>query len=172
MKAPKTRAAAPLSRNWSPKDKEAIPTRKVLERLTDVRLLTTSENGVEVAHEALIREWSRLQDWLNEDRESLKLHRSLTEAAHEWELLERDPGALYRGARLASALEFAAANSKAMNAQERAFLEASQAEQVREEREKEAQQLARTRFGKTNRRKRADVGGGTTSARRRVQSRQ
>ena len=67
------------------------------------RLVTTSEDSVEVAHEALIREWPTLRDWLEENREGLRLHRHITEASHEWELLGRDPGALYRGAHLVQA---------------------------------------------------------------------
>ena len=38
---------------------------------------------VEVAHEALIREWPTLREWLSEDREGLRLHRQLTHAAEE-----------------------------------------------------------------------------------------
>ena len=58
---------------------------------------------MEVAHEALIREWPTLRAWLSEDRDSLRLHRHLTEAARSWEELDREPGELYRGARLAQA---------------------------------------------------------------------
>jgi hypothetical protein len=68
--------------------------------------LTTSEGAVEVAHEALIREWPRLRDWLDDDREGLRLMRHLTESAQSWERLGRDPGELYRGARLTAALEW------------------------------------------------------------------
>ena len=113
--------------------------REVISKLADARLITTSEQGVEVAHEALIREWPTLREWLNQDREGLQLHRHLTEAAQEWELLERDAGALYRGAHLAQAREWAALHPIALNAQERAFLEASQESAEREEMEREAQ---------------------------------
>ena len=89
-----------------------------------------------MAHEALIREWPTLREWLAEDREGLRLHRHLTEAAQEWERLERDPGALYRGARLAQASEWAQANPSQLNAQEQAFLEASQEASQREARER------------------------------------
>ena len=56
----------------------------MLARLADARLITTGEHGVEVAHEALIREWPTLREWLDADREGLRLHRHLTEAAQEW----------------------------------------------------------------------------------------
>lgn len=114
--------------------------RTVLTGLADARLITLSEHTVEVAHEALIREWPTLREWLTQDREGLRLHRHLTEAAREWEVLERDPGALYRGARLAQAGEWASANLTALNAHERAFLEASRAAEQQETMEREAHQ--------------------------------
>ncbi len=39
----------------------------VVERLTGDRLLTARDSAVEVAHEALLREWPRFQAWLTED---------------------------------------------------------------------------------------------------------
>ena len=67
------------------KSTEAIQLRAVLNTLAEARLITLNENSAEVAHEALIREWHRLHEWLTEDRENLFLHRHLTEATHEWE---------------------------------------------------------------------------------------
>ena len=40
---------------------------------------------VEVAHEALLREWPRLRGWLEEDAEGRRLHRRLADAAREWD---------------------------------------------------------------------------------------
>src|SRR5678810_1457884 len=73
------------------------------------------------------------------DREGIILHRNLTEAAHEWELLERDAGSVYRGARLAQANEWFVLNPSALNAQERMFLEASNMQAKGEEQEREDQ---------------------------------
>ena len=114
--------------------------RAVLNRLADARLITLGEATAEVAHEALIREWPTLREWLNQDREGLRLHRHLTEAAHDWELLERDAGALYRGAHLSQAREWTALHPNALNAAERAFLTTSNDQEQREEREREARQ--------------------------------
>lgn len=80
-------------------DKRAV-VHEVLLTLADARLITTGQDTAEVAHEALIREWPTLRDWLEEDREGLRLHRRLTEVAQEWDASGRDPGVLYRGARL------------------------------------------------------------------------
>ena len=124
----------PPEPSGDPKDME-----EVLVKLADARLITTAEGSVEVAHEALIREWPTLREWLTQDREGLRVHRHLTEAAQEWELLERDTGALYRGSRLAQAVEWTQANPRQLNAQEKAFLDASQEMAIREETEREAQ---------------------------------
>ncbi|MEU9454884.1 hypothetical protein [Streptomyces sp. NPDC048277] len=73
---------------------------RVVELLSRARLLTADEDGVQLAHEALITCWPRLADWLEEDRERLRDHRRLTEAALAWREAGRDTGALWRGTRL------------------------------------------------------------------------
>ncbi|ADI09513.1 putative WD-40 repeat protein [Streptomyces bingchenggensis BCW-1] len=80
-------------------------TAEVLERLAKTRLVTLDGHTVHLAHEALIAAWPRLRKWIDEDRDRLRLHRQLTDAAHTWQDLGRDPGALYRGTRLATAEE-------------------------------------------------------------------
>jgi WD40 repeat protein/class 3 adenylate cyclase/tRNA A-37 threonylcarbamoyl transferase component Bud32 len=107
---------------------------ELLDTLTRARLLTLDEGTAQVAHEALIREWPRLRGWLNEDREGLMVHRHLTRSARAWEAIGRDPGELYRGARLAAALDWAGGRVD-LTADERAFLDASGAAQERELRE-------------------------------------
>jgi WD40 repeat protein/DNA-binding SARP family transcriptional activator len=98
---------------------------RVLNVLTDRRLLTVSAGTVEVAHEALLREWPRLRGWLEEDADGRRLHRHLTHAAREWRHGSRDRGELYRGARLASALEWRGEHEPELNATEHQFLDAS-----------------------------------------------
>jgi len=98
---------------------------RVVDVLTERRLLTVSAGTVEVAHEALLREWPRLRGWLEEDAEGRRLHRHLIDAARDWDAGGRDPGELYRGARLSAALEWRAAHEGELNATERAFLAAS-----------------------------------------------
>ncbi len=101
--------------------------RPVLDELTDSRLLTVSEGEVEVAHEALLREWPRLRGWLEDDAEGRRLHRHLRAAASEWDGNGRDRSELYRGARLAAARDWAAEHDPDLAARERAFLDASAA---------------------------------------------
>lgn len=98
---------------------------RVLAALTEARLLTVSDGVVEVSHEALLREWPRLREWLEEDRDGRRLHEDMIERAREWHERGRDRGDLYRGVRLASALEWAAAHEQELNETERQFLNAS-----------------------------------------------
>jgi WD40 repeat protein len=121
------------------KPEESDATQAVLKALADVRLVTTSEDSVQVAHEALIREWPTLRGWLEDNREGLRLHRQLTDAAQEWLAAQQEPDMLFRGARLAQAREWSASHADDMNAQEREFLAASVASSESETLEREAQ---------------------------------
>jgi WD40 repeat protein len=121
----------------------------VLATLADSRLVTVGEGSVELAHEALLREWPRLREWIEEDTEGRRLRRHITRAATEWDAAGRDPGELYRGARLAAALDWTADHTLDLNQLERKFVTAS-----REVSERETK-LAR----RTNRRLRALLAG-------------
>ena len=107
----------------------------VLATLADSRLVTVSEGNVEVAHEALLREWPRLREWIEEDGEGRRLRRHITQAAMEWNAAGRDQGELYRGARLAAALDWTADHALDVNELEREFVtesrEASETETKR-----------------------------------------
>ena len=105
---------------------------RVVRVLTDRRLLTVSEGVVEVAHEALLREWPRLRGWLEEDRAGRVLHTHLMDTAREWQGADRDPSELYRGARLASALDWTTEHTLELNELERDFLNASRDASARE----------------------------------------
>ena len=97
--------------------------RRVVDVLTENRLLTVGGETVEVSHEALLREWPRLRGWLEHDAEARRLHRHVTLAARDWDTGGRDTGELYRGARLASALDLAAEHRDLLNELESEFIE-------------------------------------------------
>ena len=61
------------------------------------------DTQIEVAHEALVRNWPRLVSWLDEEREILRQRFRLREAATAWQQQERSPDLLWRGAQLAAA---------------------------------------------------------------------
>jgi WD40 repeat protein/tRNA A-37 threonylcarbamoyl transferase component Bud32 len=103
----------------------------VLERLADARLLVVGDDSAEIAHEALIREWPRLRGWLTEDREELRALRQLTTAARSWDETGRDDADLYRGPRLAAAVE-SGADGRELSRVEREFLDASREAHARE----------------------------------------
>ena len=113
--------------------------------LTESRLVTVDEDTVEVAHEALLREWPRLRGWLADDAEGRRLHQHLIHAAAEWQGSGRDQAELYRGARLASALDWASGHERELNELEREFLEESRAASEREaERQRRTNRRLRT----------------------------
>jgi hypothetical protein len=99
-------------------------TARTLRTLAAARLVVLDEDGVELAHRALAESWPRLCGWVAEDGAGLAVHRRLTEAARAWAALDREPAALYRGTRLATAQRWAEANDAALTALEREFLRA------------------------------------------------
>ncbi|MCB0034069.1 MAG: protein kinase [Anaerolineales bacterium] len=131
----------------------------VLERFGEARFLTfdrdplTRAPTVEVAHEALIREWAQLRMWLTESRDDVRLQRLLAQTAAEWLAAERAEGFLLRDARLDQFAGWAETTTVALTADEQAFIEASLAarnarlaeEEARRQRELETvQKLAET----------------------------
>ena len=102
----------------------------VVERYGAARLLsfdtdpTTREPTVEIAHEALLDAWPRLRAWLHEDRDTLRVHRQLADAAAQCDLGGRDDSDLYRGPRLALLGE-ALGPAESLTDQEQTFVDAS-----------------------------------------------
>lgn len=103
----------------------------LLERLVKARLLVISQESdgrvVEVAHEALLRKWPRLRDWLDEEREFLTGKQQLERDLHDWACAtETDKtGALLSGLKLNRARGWLLERPHQLTAQERAFVQAS-----------------------------------------------
>lgn len=138
-----TRRRAAQYELWN-RAEERAAVEQVIHTLADERLLTTSrdaggEEQLDVAHEALIRGWPRVGEWINEDREGLRLHHRLSEDVKEWQKRGEDESFLYRGLRLGQALEWRYVNLERLNKQESEFLDASQEERELEDARKEAQ---------------------------------
>jgi DNA-binding SARP family transcriptional activator/WD40 repeat protein/energy-coupling factor transporter ATP-binding protein EcfA2 len=100
---------------------------RLTELLVGARLLTTSDDGVELAHEALARAWPRLRAWFDEDVAGRRTMSHLAESADVWETMGRPESELYRGARLAQAGEWIDRADPDLSPTERAFVEASAA---------------------------------------------
>ncbi len=108
---------------------------------------------MEVAHEALLREWPRLREWLVESRSDVRLQRLLANEVAEWLSANREDSFLLYGSRLQQFEDWAKTTSIALTNDERAYLEASiderkareSAEAERQRRELEAaRKLAET----------------------------
>jgi transcriptional regulator with XRE-family HTH domain len=99
---------------------------------------------VEIAHEALIRNWERLRDWLEASRDDLRVQRRLMAAAAEWANAGCDASFLASGARLAQFAALAATGDLTLNETETAYVHASVAERERQEateRDRQAREL-------------------------------
>jgi len=91
----------------------------------------TREPTVEIAHDALLRAWDRLSDWVGEVREDLRAQRLLATAAREWQDSGRDASFLVRGSRLERFEAWRGSSGLALTHAEAEFLDASLAERDR-----------------------------------------
>jgi WD40 repeat protein len=102
---------------------------EVVQQLVAARLLTTdrraNDEWVDVAHESLIRNWQTLSQWVEEDREGLRLLHKLQDATEEWRKGGQADDELWAGARLAQALEWQPQHEDMLSDEVRAFLEVS-----------------------------------------------
>lgn len=89
---------------------------------------------IEVAHEALIRNWEQLKDWLKECREALRKKRKIEDAAEEWKFHKKSKDCLLQGRSLRDAREFMQGVNKDITLSSLAteFVKLSQLKQRRE----------------------------------------
>jgi WD40 repeat protein len=104
-------------------------TRRVLDVFVgDARVLVSDEAGgvevIEIAHEALLREWRTLVSWLDADRGALRLRQELARDAAK-HAAARDSEYLWRRGRIDESRRVLRATSVDLNEKERAFLETS-----------------------------------------------
>ncbi len=93
------RRRVPLSELVYADAEENQQVEEVLKRLDKARLIvggreTGGEPYVEPAHDALVRGWNKLQEWINEEQENLLLQQRLTPAANDWDRNNRPNGLL------------------------------------------------------------------------------
>ena len=114
-----------------PHSAQAADVESVILRLADARLVTTTRDlvsgaeHVDVAHEALIREWGRLRQWLDEDREFLLWQQRLRTMVQQWQQSRQDEGALLRGTPLGEAENWMNQRVGDLSETERIFIQAS-----------------------------------------------
>jgi TIR domain len=128
--------------------------KELVVKLSDERLLVTNQSAsgleqtVEVAHEALISNWSTLRAWVNEDREFLLWRDRLGPLVAEWERVQESDEAVLRGPLLIEAQKWFDHRSQDLSDQERKFISASREERerlAREEKERQARELEAAR---------------------------
>ncbi|MFC7725445.1 BTAD domain-containing putative transcriptional regulator [Nocardioides sp. GCM10028917] len=117
----------------------------LVELLAEARLVTVSRGFVEVAHEALFREWPRLREWLGEGREGRMVQRRLATSVLEWHQESRDPTLLWSGSRLDAAVEVAERQGEELTELEHDFLAASRDAAAARERAAEKRVAEKTR---------------------------
>ena len=102
-----TRRRAALAELSLPDPSQTKMLREVADAFVAARLFTMSEidgtTTVEVSHEAIIREWVRLGDWMREAREDILLQQSISDDVTEWERHGKPRDRLYRGSQLTEA---------------------------------------------------------------------
>jgi WD40 repeat protein len=127
-----------------------------LRHLTRHRLLTLGgeqdpgqdTSRADLAHEALITAWPALRRWVDEDREGLRVRAQLADDAQVWDDLHRHPDALYRGARLQTAAEWAKRHPGQLTEVEQAFLAAGERHHASELAKAKEQLASQTRAAK------------------------
>ncbi len=124
---------------------------EVIDAFAEYRLLSLDHDTdsrapmVEVAHEAMLREWERLRNWLNESRDDVRMQRQLASMAEEWSAAGQDRSFLLRGSRLEMFEGWGAITELASTPQESNYLAASLAERERQakiEHERKAREMS------------------------------
>lgn len=112
----------------------------LLSRWTRSRLLTGTRDPArnlelfDVAHEALIRNWHRIDEWMAEDRETSRRMDQLRRRAEGWDEAGRDPDYLLRGTPLQQMVELKQEHGRHLSRLATTFLDESVSHRERERR--------------------------------------
>ncbi|MBD2300415.1 eIF2A-related protein [Nostoc sp. FACHB-190] len=115
---------------------------KLVAQLANGRLLVTNRHEitnietVEIIHEALIKNWLRLKQWMETDGEFRRWQEQLRVVIRQWENSNKDTGALLRGKPLIDAAEWLHQRPTEISANEQIFINFSLELQEREEQQK------------------------------------
>ncbi|WP_414585326.1 eIF2A-related protein [Scytonema sp. PCC 10023] len=103
----------------------------LVKRLADARLVVTGWDAaeeietVEIVHEALIREWGTLREWITINREFRIWQERFKQDVRDWENSNQNPEALLQGTRLAVAEDWYKQRKDELTPQARDFITAS-----------------------------------------------
>ncbi|MEA5550488.1 hypothetical protein VB713_05765 [Anabaena cylindrica UHCC 0172] len=124
-------------------------------RLANERLVVSNTKDridtVEIVHEALIRAWSNLQGWIEDNRAFRVWQERLKAAMRQWEFIDNDDSALLRGVALSEAESWLQQRLEEISSSERVFIKTSaelrdhlqQQEEERQQRELQQERKAR-----------------------------
>ncbi|HID53677.1 MAG TPA: hypothetical protein EYP41_16790 [Anaerolineae bacterium] len=129
---------------------------QLVQTLADKRLVVTSRNPageetVEVVHEALIRGWGQLRQWMAEDRSFRAWQDRLRAALRQWQMSDQDEAALLRGAILAEAEGWLVDRQDYLSQEEIRYIEASLHLRQQQQERSEQERLERERAAATQR---------------------
>ncbi|MEV0635501.1 serine protease [Streptomyces sp. NPDC050619] len=104
--------------------------RTTAQALANTRLLVIARDSsgketVALAHEALVRQWPTLRDWLDASRAFLTWHEKLRGRLREWEEADQHPDLLLRGRELSAARTSAALRPAELSTAETEFIRLS-----------------------------------------------
>jgi WD40 repeat protein len=110
-------------------------TRDLFTLLTNEYLVVTAGNTAEVAHEALIRHWGTIGEWVHRHRAALLIRQAVADEARAWEHGNRQQdGLMRRGARLCEGIAVRNHSVLRLNAAETLYLDECAQAQVQEQR--------------------------------------
>ena len=114
--------------------------------LEKARLIVTSDAGVvSIAHQALISNWERLRQWVEENPEARRKKQKIQAAAEEWQANGKSKGYLLQAERLVEAEGFVQsyADTVPLSSLEQEFVKASrqQSDRLQKERERLRQRI-------------------------------
>lgn len=122
---------------------------RMIDKLIAARLVRITKGDIaadaqiEVAHEALVRNWPRLMEWLEEKQHTRRQRQAVADAAERWNVSGRDPGALYTTETLLiEAQHIIEKDDRPPSEQEAQFIEASKRVQ---EQARQAEETTRQR---------------------------
>jgi MinD-like ATPase involved in chromosome partitioning or flagellar assembly len=112
--------------------------RTVTLRLVEARVLISGEQDgrrmIEPAHEALVRNWSRLREWVAEELEFLSWRERLGVEVADWRNRDHASSVLLRDAPLVEAEQWVLTRGEALNAEEHEFIASSRRDHERRKR--------------------------------------
>jgi hypothetical protein len=116
-----------------------------VKQLADARLVVTSQNAadeetVELVHEALIKEWKLLGEWIESDRMFRTWQESLQFPMEQWEANQHHKEALLQGIPLTKAEDCLQKREADLTEKQKEYIKESLAERDRLEREEKKRQ--------------------------------